>query len=156
MTSFKGVLLDCWCIHRNFYCIFWWIKCKGEFELSIYKVAPLKGTSRNHTVENGYTDAPWRYKIWHQLPTGSIQLTTSSSDFLCWPFLFQFTSVLLFWCYISGKKKLCTCLISLKGTVSDKKNLQITLDIKKNTFQSQNAQFFSKKLHNFDRKNGFS
>ena len=32
----------------------------------------------------------------------------------------------------------------VKGTVSDKKNLQITLDIKKNTFQSQYVPFFSK------------
>ena len=41
---------------------------------------------------------------------------------------------------------------NFKGTVSDKKNLQVTLGIKKNTFQSQHFPFFSKKLHNFDRK----
>ena len=41
--------------------------------------------------------------------------------------------------------KKVTCIRStLKGTVSDKKNLQTALQIKKNTFQSQHVPFFSK------------
>ena len=45
-------------------------------------------------------------------------------------------------------------LFLLKGTISNKKNLQITLDIKKSTFQSQYVPI-SKKMHNFDRKTAF-
>ena len=44
---------------------------------------------------------------------------------------------------------------ALKETVSDKKNLQITLEIKKHTFQSQHVPFFLKKLLNFDTKATF-
>ena len=43
----------------------------------------------------------------------------------------------------------------IKGTVSDKKNLQITLEMKKRTFQSQHVSFFLKKSHNFGRKTTF-
>ena len=43
----------------------------------------------------------------------------------------------------------------LKWTVSDKKNLQITLEIKKHNFESQHTTFYSKKSHNFDRKMHF-
>ena len=45
--------------------------------------------------------------------------------------------------------------LKLKGTVRDKKNFQITLNVKKNTFQSQYVPFFLKKLHNFDREMAF-
>ena len=48
-----------------------------------------------------------------------------------------------------------TILIYIKGTVSDEKNIQITLEIKKNTYQSQYVPFISKKLPNFDRKIAF-
>ena len=44
---------------------------------------------------------------------------------------------------------------SIKGTISDKKNLQITLEINKHTFPSQQVPFFLKTLHNFDRKTNF-
>ena len=51
---------------------------------------------------------------------------------------------------------LATCKTKqIKGTVRDKKNIQITLAIKKNTFQSQHVSFSSKKLHNFDSKTTF-
>ena len=43
-------------------------------------------------------------------------------------------------------------LIMLKGTVSDEKNLQITLEIQKNSFQSQHVWYFSRISQNFDRK----
>ena len=43
----------------------------------------------------------------------------------------------------------------IKGTVSDKKNIQITLKIKKNIFQSQHVSFFSKKSQYFDSKTTF-
>ena len=42
-----------------------------------------------------------------------------------------------------------------KGTVSYKKNLQIILEIKKNTFQTQRVNSFLKTSHNFDRKPDF-
>ena len=44
---------------------------------------------------------------------------------------------------------------ALKRLVSDKKNLQTTLQIRENTFQSQHVSVFSKKLHNFDRNMTF-
>ena len=53
------------------------------------------------------------------------------------------------WCFKGTESKK---IKHIKGTVSDKKNLQIILDIKKNTFQSQYVPFISKRLHNFDRK----
>ena len=49
-----------------------------------------------------------------------------------------------------NKTKICGKV--LKGTVSDKKYLQITLEIKKNAFQLQHVPFFSNQLHDFDRK----
>ena len=64
-------------------------------------------------------------------------------------------------CNVSGAVMWATCnrrqhLKLIKGTVSDEQNLQITLDIMKKTLKSQYVPFFLKKLHNFDRKNGFS
>ena len=42
--------------------------------------------------------------------------------------------------------------LNIKGTVSYMKNLQITLEIKKNKFQSLHVPFFLKISHDFDRK----
>ena len=64
--------------NERFFTISWWIKCKNEFELFTYKVV-RKVYADTVTAENGYTDTPWGYKTWHQMPIGSIQLTTSSS-----------------------------------------------------------------------------
>ena len=45
--------------------------------------------------------------------------------------------------------------IQIKGTISDKQNHQITLEIKKNTFQLQHVSFFSQKITKFGEKDHF-
>ena len=50
--------------------------------------------------------------------------------------------------HVWGQMIFRDCLLSvetLKGAVSDKKNLQIPSEIKKNTFQSQHVPFFFQK-----------
>ena len=48
------------------------------------------------------------------------------------------------WLGLQVNSSLCGVALTFEATVSDKKDLQITLEIKKNTFQLQRVLFFSK------------